>query len=54
MSALSTGGYDPRRSDYPVVLHDCGRKIRLGADGWGFCRACGTEFDGKDASVVRS
>jgi len=50
MAPLSTGGFDPRHR--PVVLHDCGRRIRLGADGWGYCRACRAEFDGLAAQVV--
>lgn len=43
----------PRLSRGPVVLHpDCGRKVRLGADGWGYCRGCRQEFDGADAWEV--
>jgi hypothetical protein len=45
----SAGGYDPRRSERPVVTHPpCGKKIRLEADDWGYCRTCQMEFDGKD------
>lgn len=47
MAPLSTGGFDPRHR--PVVLHDCGKKVRLGA---GYCRACSAEFDGLTAQVV--
>ena len=52
MSSLRSGGNDPRRRRRPIVLHSCGAKVRLGADGWGFCRECRVEFNGRDAWVV--
>jgi hypothetical protein len=40
-------GYDPRRK--VVLCPECGRKIRLEADGWGHCRRCRLTFDGSVA-----
>ena len=51
MAPLSFPGGGSRRG-YVFVLHDCGEKVRLKADGWGFCRECRTEFDGKDCWLV--
>jgi hypothetical protein len=44
MAPLSCGHSSHNRN--PVVLHDCGKKVRLEADGWGYCRECRVEFDG--------
>jgi hypothetical protein len=43
----SAPGYDPYRR--VVLCPWCGRKVRLGADGWGYCRTCRSEFDGSNA-----
>ncbi len=52
MSSLARHSYDPRRGRRPIVVHTCGKKMRLGADEWGFCRDCREEFSGKGAQVV--
>jgi hypothetical protein len=40
-------GYDPRRK--VVLCPECGRRIRLEADDWGYCRRCRLTFDGSAA-----
>ena len=37
----------------PFVLHDCGTKVQLYSDGWGFCPKCRTEFHGTGRPVVQ-
>lgn len=32
-----------------VFCPECGKKVRLGADGYGYCRKCRLEFDGSKA-----
>jgi hypothetical protein len=47
MGPRSAPGYDPRRK--VVLCPSCGKKVRLEADGWGYCRRCRLEFDGSVA-----
>ena len=44
---LSAPGYNSRGQ--VVRCPTCGKKVRLGADGWGYCRKCRREFDGRNA-----
>lgn len=44
---LSAPGYNSRGQ--VVRCPTCGKKVRLGADGWGYCRKCRSEFDGRSA-----
>jgi hypothetical protein len=44
---LSAPGYNSRGQ--VVRCPTCGKKVRLGADGWGYCRKCRREFDGRSA-----
>lgn len=48
--ARSSAGFDPRKRR--VWCPQCGKKVRLRADGWGYCRRCGAEFDGRYAQDV--
>jgi hypothetical protein len=32
-----------------VYCPECGKKVRLGADGYGYCRKCRLDFDGSKA-----
>jgi hypothetical protein len=32
-----------------VLCPECAGKVRLAADGWGYCRHCGGEFRGRAA-----
>lgn len=50
MAPLSFPGHG--HNSRPIVLHDCGEKVRLQADGWGFCRECRVEFNGAGCWVV--
>jgi hypothetical protein len=38
----SSPGYNRRRKFAPCPK--CGKKVRVGADGWGYCRNCRQEF----------
>jgi hypothetical protein len=44
---LSAPGYNSRGQ--VVRCPTCHKKVRLGADGWGYCRKCRCEFDGRNA-----
>jgi len=44
---LSAPGYNSRGQ--VVRCPTCNKKVRLGADGWGYCRKCRREFDGRSA-----
>ena len=50
MATLSAFGHNRRQRVY--VLHDCGEKVRLAADGWGFCPECRVEFNGANCWTV--
>lgn len=39
----SAPGYNRRSRFEPCP--ECGEKVRVGADGWGYCRNCREEFD---------
>lgn len=43
----SSAGYDPRRK--VVLCPHCKKKVRLEPDGWGYCRSCRRDFDGRKA-----
>jgi hypothetical protein len=45
--ARSAPGYDPYRR--VVLCPWCGKKVRLKADGWGYCSRCRADFDGSNA-----
>jgi hypothetical protein len=44
---LSAPGYNSRGR--VVRCPTCGKKVRLGTDGWGYCRKCRRNFDGRSA-----
>ena len=43
----SSPGYNLRGR--VVLCPTCGKKVRLEKDGWGYCRKCRREFDGRSA-----